>query len=62
MFAITETGRFEGVGGHDDMVMSLALANASSQTMGEKFLLLDDLGIFNEKPYNPYKGIIGLNF
>ena len=62
MFSITETGRFEGVGAHDDMVMSLALANAATQTMSEKFLLLDDLGIFNEKPYNPYKSIVGLNF
>ena len=27
MFAITDRGKFEGIGAHDDMVMSLALAN-----------------------------------
>jgi|TARA_R110001592_G_scaffold3545_3_gene20442 hypothetical protein len=65
MFAISERGKFEGVGAHDDMVMSLALANAATQRVNENFLLLDDLGIFNEKPNNPLhpmNGIVGLNF
>lgn len=65
MFAITESGRFEGVGAHDDMVMSLALANAATQRATENFLLLDDLGLFNDRPQRPFHpmgGIVGLNF
>jgi len=62
MFSITDKGRFEGVGAHDDMVMSLALANAATQRASENFLLLDDLGLFDAKPVNPYRGIMGLNF
>ena len=65
MFTITDRGKFEGVGAHDDMVMSLALANAATQTLSEKFIHLDDLGIFDEGPVvKPFRGrgIIGLNF
>jgi len=66
MFAITEGGKFEGIGAHDDMVMSLALANSATYTMNEKFIHLDDLGIFDNKPTTPKpfagKGIMGLNF
>ena len=43
MFSITASGKFEGVGAHDDLVMSLALANAASQGTGNQFVLLDDL-------------------
>ena len=65
MFTITESGRFEGVGAHDDLVMGLALANAATQTPSESFLLLDDLGLFEEpqKPSNGVNlGLMGLNF
>ena len=66
MFAITEQGKFEGIGAHDDMVMSLALANAATHTMSEKFIHLDDLGIFEDAPTTPSplggRGIMGLNF
>jgi hypothetical protein len=62
MFSITEKGKFEGVGAHDDMVMSLALANAATQRASENFLLLDDMGLFNERPFSPFRGIRGLNF
>ena len=65
MFTITESGRFEGVGAHDDLVMGLALANAATQTPSESFLLLDDLGIFDgpEMPSNGVNpGLLGLNF
>ena len=66
MFAITENGKFEGVGAHDDMVMSLALANAATHTLSEKFIHLDDLGIFDDAPKVPRpfagRGIMGLNF
>jgi len=65
MFTITDRGKFEGVGAHDDMVMSLALANAATQTLSEKFIHLDDLGIFDDRPVvKPFRGrgIIGLNF
>tara|TARA_Y100000361_G_scaffold97946_1_gene87794 strand:+ start:5631 stop:7070 length:1440 start_codon:yes stop_codon:yes gene_type:complete len=48
MFSITHSGKFEGVGAHDDLVMSLALANAATHVMGQTFLLLDDMGIFDE--------------
>jgi hypothetical protein len=63
MFAITERGKFEGIGAHDDMVMSLALANAATYQANDNFILLDDLGIFEEaKPVRTgYRGI-GLNF
>ena len=65
MFTITDRGKFEGVGAHDDMVMSLALANAATHTVSEKFIHLDDLGIFDDRPVvKPFRGrgIIGLNF
>ena len=66
MFAITENGKFEGVGAHDDMVMSLALAIAATHTLSEKFIHLDDLGIFDDAPKVPRpfagRGIMGLNF
>ena len=65
MFSITQSGKFEGVGAHDDLVMSLALANAATQNPTEQFVLLDDMGIFDEpKPTRPSVagGIIGLNW
>ena len=64
MFSITSSGRFEGVGAHDDLVMSLALANAASQGTGEQFILLDDLDIFDEPTTirSSVPGILGLNF
>jgi len=65
MFSITQSGKFEGVGAHDDLVMGLALANAASQTPTEAFMLLDDMGIF-EAPEEPLYGqnasMVGLNF
>ena len=62
MFAITDKGKFEGVGAHDDLVMGLALANAATQTMAEQFVLIDDFGIFdtNTDILGPV-GITGLN-
>ena len=65
MFAITERGKFEGIGAHDDMVMSLALANAATYTANENFILLDDLGLFDDSPQEgltPKRTAIGLNF
>ena len=62
MFAITDRGKFEGVGAHDDMVMSLALANAATYRAIDNFILLDDMGIFNDQPkVRPSLGM-GLNF
>tara|TARA_R100001509_G_scaffold158996_1_gene124839 strand:- start:6073 stop:7512 length:1440 start_codon:yes stop_codon:yes gene_type:complete len=65
MFSITDSGKFEGVGAHDDLVMALALANAASQTPSESFMLLDDLELF-DGPQKPSiglpVGIAGLNF
>jgi hypothetical protein len=64
MFSITSSGKFEGVGAHDDLVMSLALANAAAQGTGAKFILIDDLDIFDEPttPRRDLSGIMGLNF
>ena len=65
MFSITDSGKFEGVGAHDDLVMSLALANAATQVLGQTFVLLDDMGIFDEPTptRNPISnGIVGLNW
>ena len=65
MFAITERGKFEGIGAHDDMVMSLALANAATYQSSETFILLDDLGLFGDEPKDtkrPNRSLIGLNF
>ena len=65
MFSITQSGRFEGVGAHDDLVMSLALANAATQNPTQQFVLLDDMGIFDEpQPPRPSVagGIMGLNW
>jgi len=65
MFAITERGKFEGIGAHDDMVMSLALANAATYKANDNFILLDDLGLFNDEPVKgkmANNSAIGLNF
>ena len=65
MFSITESGKFEGVGAHDDLVMALALANAASQVASEAFMLLDDMEIFDGPetlPLGVPQGIMGLNF
>jgi hypothetical protein len=65
MFAITERGRFEGIGAHDDMVMSLALANSATFQMTDNFILLDDMDIFgSSKPSNNQvkTPFLGLNF
>ena len=62
MFAITERGKFEGVGAYDDMVMSLALANAATYQATDNFILLDDMGIFDEPKTKPRGMGIGLNF
>jgi len=62
MFAITESGRFEGVGAHDDMVMSLALANAATHQYTDTYVLLDELDIFTAPIQNTNTGVIGLNF
>ena len=65
MFSITDRGRFEGVGAHDDLVMALALANSATHLMGETFVLIEDMDIFGDKQpdvvnnlINP--GIMGL--
>ena len=64
MFSITQSGRFEGVGAHDDLVMSLALANAATQAPSVNFILLDDMDLFDTAP-TPLGivpgGIMGLN-
>jgi len=65
MFSITQAGKFEGVGAHDDLVMSLALANAATHNSTEVFMLLDDMGIFDEPKQQlarPASGLVGLNF
>ncbi len=65
MFAITDRGKFEGIGAHDDMVMSLALANAATYQASETFILLDDLGLFDDDSNvakRQVKSAIGLNF
>ena len=64
MFSITTAGKFEGVGAHDDLVMSLALAVACATKTSDVFMLLDDMGIFDEpKPMNrSLGGMMGLNF
>ena len=65
MFSITDKGKFEGVGAHDDLVMGLALANSATHDMLESFVLLDDMEIFdNEQPQAQFMGggMFGLNF
>ena len=61
MFSITENGKFEGVGAHDDLVMALALANSATHQANESFMLLDDLGIFDAEEPVMGGGILGLN-
>ena len=63
MFSITDRGRFEGVGAHDDLVMALALANAATHLMGETFVLIEDMDIFGDNQpdtLNINPGIVGL--
>jgi hypothetical protein len=65
MFSITDNGKFEGVGAHDDLVMGLALANSATHDMLESIVLLDDMAIFdNEQPQASVigGGMFGLNF
>ena len=65
MFSITDNGKFEGVGAHDDLVMGLALANSATHDMLESIVLLDDMEIFdNEQPQASLigGGMFGLNF
>jgi len=65
MFSITESGKFEGVGAHDDLVMALALANAASQVASEAFILLDDMEIFDDLETPSLglpQGVMGQNF
>jgi len=59
MFTITDRGKFEGVGAHDDLVMGLALANSATHDMLESITLIDGSGLFNERQGG---GIFGLNF
>jgi len=64
MFCITDRGKFEGVGAHDDLVMALALANAATHSLTEAFVLLDDLDIFGSSAQDAPMGIggvLGLN-
>jgi len=66
MFTITDAGKFEGVGAHDDLVMGLALANSATHDMLESFVLIEDSGLFNN-PVMPIMpaiggGMFGLNF
>ena len=65
MFGITDGGRFEGMGAHDDTVMALALANHATHRGGEGVVLLDDLSsLFDEQPFIPQYnggGIYALN-
>jgi hypothetical protein len=63
-FGINHNGKIEGVGAHDDMVISLALANYATKKFSDVFTLLDDEGIFNNgSPSMPYigGGIRGIN-
>jgi len=65
MFSITENGKFEGVGAHDDLVMGLAIANSATHDMLESFILLDDMEIFDSKEPQPVfagGGMFGINF
>ena len=52
------------MGAHDDLVMSLALANAATQAPAENFILIDDMDLFDTRPATPRivsGGILGLN-
>jgi len=49
MFGINNTGKLEGVGAHDDIVIALALANHAIRHFSETFHLLDDMGIFEDE-------------
>jgi len=49
--------RFEGVGGHDDMVMSLALANKATQILGSPFAVTNFKG-GGSVDGNPYKDMM----
>ena len=64
-FNISESGRFEGVGAHDDLVMGLAIANSATHDMLESIVLLDDMGIFDNlqpQAVGIGGGMYGINF
>ncbi len=58
MFSITDRGRFEGVGAHDDLVMGLALANSATHLLGETFVLIEDMDIFGDNQPDVVNNII----
>ena len=64
MFSITDNGKFEGVGAHDDLVMGLALANSATHDMLESIVLLDDMQhlIMSNHRRVYRRGMFGLNF
>ena len=60
MFSITESGKFEGIGAHDDLVMGLALANAASSMASDNFILLEDMNIFDAPKPQAFPGMTGV--
>ena len=63
MFAITERGKFEGVGAHDDIVIALALANYATKQFSDTFIDIDGSSLFNPSSTPPHigGGIYGIN-
>ena len=53
--------RFEGLGGHDDMVISLALANKATQILGAPFAVTNFDRGNTDRSNSPYSQLMGNN-
>ncbi len=61
-FGISSTGKIEGLGAHDDIVIALALANHATKSFNDAFIDIDSSGLFGTPARQDFGGgIYGIN-
>ena len=60
-FGISSTGKIEGLGAHDDIVIALALANHATKSFNDAFIDIDSSGLFGTPKQDFGGGIYGIN-
>ena len=61
-FGISSTGKIEGLGAHDDIVIALALANHATKSFNDAFVDIDSSGLFDSPNRQDFGGgIYGIN-
>ena len=60
-FGISSTGKIEGLGAHDDIVIALALANHATKSFNDAFIDIDSSGFFGTPKQDFGGGIYGIN-